>query len=232
MVSTVPAAYSQGGGTYTGIEAVSNNVNMLAEPRVRTGKWTMFYMALSLRFTAGGIILLYLLWDAAQIAGADAQRGGVQVDYRAPRSRRRARQRRAACWWCWRSKQGFCSSPPIPAFWAAGGALQHGGGLVGAAPVPALSSRLVTQNGILLMGAAALAVLVWTNGSVGLLVVLYSINVFLTFSLSLFGLHVFRWRHRRDEEQVHRRLLLAGSPCGNRLDPAVLVVERFGRAAG
>src|SRR3546814_19637446 len=32
-------AYSVGAGTYTGIEAVSNNVNMLAEPRVRTGHW-------------------------------------------------------------------------------------------------------------------------------------------------------------------------------------------------
>ena len=31
-------AYSLGGGTYTGIEAVSNNVNMLKEPRVRTGR--------------------------------------------------------------------------------------------------------------------------------------------------------------------------------------------------
>jgi amino acid transporter len=30
-------AYSLGGGTYTGIEAVSNNVQSLAEPRVRTG---------------------------------------------------------------------------------------------------------------------------------------------------------------------------------------------------
>jgi amino acid transporter len=39
-------AYSQGGGTYTGLEAVSNNVNLLAEPRVRTGKVTMLYMAL------------------------------------------------------------------------------------------------------------------------------------------------------------------------------------------
>src|SRR6202040_2335873 len=45
-------AYSLGGGTYTGIEAVSNNVQSLVEPRVRTGKWTMFYMALSLAFTA------------------------------------------------------------------------------------------------------------------------------------------------------------------------------------
>ena len=40
-------AYSLGSGTYTGLEAVSNNVNRLTEPRVTTGKWTMFYMAAS-----------------------------------------------------------------------------------------------------------------------------------------------------------------------------------------
>src|SRR2546429_6100035 len=62
-------AYSLGGGTYTGIEAVSNNVQSLAEPRVLTGKWTMFYMAVSLAFTAGGIILLYLLWNAQPVEG-------------------------------------------------------------------------------------------------------------------------------------------------------------------
>src|SRR5216684_7251138 len=62
-------AYSQGGGTYTGIEAVSNNVNVLAEPRVHTGKVTMLYMALSLAFTAGGIILLYLLWGSTPVEG-------------------------------------------------------------------------------------------------------------------------------------------------------------------
>src|SRR5205085_3017042 len=62
-------AYSQGGGTYTGLEAVSNNVNLLAEPRVHTGKMTMFYMAVSLAITAAGIILLYLLWDAHPVEG-------------------------------------------------------------------------------------------------------------------------------------------------------------------
>ena len=34
-----------------------------------TGKWTMFYMAVSLSFTAGGIILLYLLWDVRPAEG-------------------------------------------------------------------------------------------------------------------------------------------------------------------
>src|SRR5262252_5324294 len=69
VVALFLRAYSLGGGTYTGIEAVSNNVQSLAEPRVRTGKWTMFYMALSLAFTAAGIIVLYLLWGAQHVEG-------------------------------------------------------------------------------------------------------------------------------------------------------------------
>ena len=48
-------AYSLGGGTYTGIEAVSNGLQILREPRVVTGKKTMLYMATSFAFTAGGI---------------------------------------------------------------------------------------------------------------------------------------------------------------------------------
>jgi len=51
-----------------------------------------------------------------------------------------------------------------------------------------LSSRLVTQNGVILMAIAAVAVLLITRGNVSVLVVLYSINVFLTFTLSLAGL--------------------------------------------
>src|SRR5260370_23432764 len=69
VAALVLIAYSQGGGTSRGIEAVSKNVNVLAEPRVHTGKVTMLYMALSLAFTAGGIILLYLLWGARPVEG-------------------------------------------------------------------------------------------------------------------------------------------------------------------
>ncbi len=58
LIVLLVTAYSLGGGTYTGIEAVSNGLNNLREPRVRTGKRTMFYMATSLAFTAGGILAL------------------------------------------------------------------------------------------------------------------------------------------------------------------------------
>ena len=47
-------AYSLGGGTYTGIEAVSNGLQILREPRVATGKRTMLYMALSLALVVVG----------------------------------------------------------------------------------------------------------------------------------------------------------------------------------
>src|SRR4029079_17909594 len=54
-------AFALGGGTFTGIEAVSNGLAIMREPRVRTGKNTMVLMATSLAVTAGGILLAYLL---------------------------------------------------------------------------------------------------------------------------------------------------------------------------
>ena len=62
-------AYSLGGGTYTGIEAVSNGLPILREPRAETGKRTMIYMAMSLAFVAGGILLGYLLLNVEAEAG-------------------------------------------------------------------------------------------------------------------------------------------------------------------
>jgi hypothetical protein len=61
----------------------------------------------------------------------------------------------------------------------------------------ALSDRLTAQNGIVLMGAASLAALFYTHGDVGKIVVMYSINVFLTFSLSLFAMARKTFAERR-----------------------------------
>jgi amino acid transporter len=48
----------------------------------------------------------------------------------------------------------------------------------------ALSEQLTMSNGVYLMAAAAALVLFYTHGSVATLVVMYSINVFITFTLS------------------------------------------------
>ena len=67
--------YSLGGGTYTGIEAVSNGLPIMREPRVKTGRRTMIYMASSLAITASGLLLCYLLWHDRAGSGQDDECG-------------------------------------------------------------------------------------------------------------------------------------------------------------
>jgi hypothetical protein len=72
-----------------------------------------------------------------------------------------------------------------------------------------LSDRLVTQNGILLMCFASLSILLYTGGSVKFLVIIYSINVFLTFTLSQLGMCV-HWLKSKHEARWVRKLLING----------------------
>jgi len=221
-------AYSQGGGTYTGLEAVSNNVNLLAEPRVRTGKVTMMYMALSLAFTAGGIILLYLLWDAHPVAGETLNAstfrriidsmhlGGPMVSQTALVI---VLAFEAGLLFV-AANTGFLGGPAVLSNMAADSWVPH--------KFRYLSTRLVTQNGILVMGVAALAILFWTRGNVTLLVVLYSISVFLTFAISLFGLCLYWLRNRKSGTHWRRRLILSLTGfiiCAGIL--LILLYERF-----
>ena len=228
VVSALMLAYSQGGGTYTGLEAVSNNVNTLAEPRVRTGKWTMFYMATSLAFTAGGILLLYLLWDVSKVEGQtlNAVTFKAIIDNLNPQS---PLINQGALFVVLAleagllfvaANTGFLGGPAVLANMAVDSWVPR--------HFRELSSRLVTQNGVLLMGIAALVVLLWSKGDVGFLVILYSINVFLTFSLSLLGLCIYWVRNRRSDRRWLRRLLL--SITGLLVTTSiltVLVVEKF-----
>jgi len=62
MLLLVLRAYSMGAGTYTGIEAVSNGIPMLREPKVKTAKKAMMYMALSLAFMVFGLMIGYVLY--------------------------------------------------------------------------------------------------------------------------------------------------------------------------
>lgn len=221
-------AYSLGGGTYTGIEAVSNNVNMLREPRVRTGKWTMFLMAASLSLTAAGIILLYLLWDVQPSQAGETLNAVVFGDIIASLGYGEATSHallvvvlafEGALLFV-AANTGFLGGPAVLANMAVDRWVPN--------QFSALSSRLVTRNGVLLMGAAALAVLIWTEGYVSLLVVLYTVNVFITFALSLLGLTIYWWKQRRDIAHAHRRLALAAFALVIVLSIlGVIVVERF-----
>jgi amino acid transporter len=221
-------AYSLGGGTYTGIEAVSNGVAVMREPRVRTAKRTMVMMATSLAVTAGGILLAYLLTGSTPEEGktmnavllervsAGWHFGGMNVGR----------------WFTIlalltegtllfvAAQTGFVDGPRVMA------------NMAGDAWMPrrfsALSDRLTMQNGVMMMGGASIAVLLYTRASVDKLVVMYSINVFLTFSLSNLGMTRFWVRHRREQPGWWRHLpahVIALALCATIL--AVTVVEKF-----
>jgi hypothetical protein len=224
-------AFSLGGGTYTGLEAVSNNVNMLAEPRVPNGKTTMFYMSTSLAFTAGGIILLYMLWHAQAVEGQtlNAVVFGSVIEHLGLGSAF-ARHALLAAVLAFEAglllvgaQTGFLDGPAVLSNMASDSWVPR--------HFRDLSTRLVRQNGIVVMGIASLAILLWTHGDVSILVVLYSINVFLTFSLSLLGLCTYWWRHRADDAGWWKHFAL--SALGLSVTSTVLVItliEKF--AAG
>jgi K+ transporter len=70
----------------------------------------------------------------------------------------------------------------------------------------AFSERLTMRTGVVLMGAAAFALMIYTKGSISALIVMYSINVFLTFSLSEFGMSRFFIRNRKKEKKWKQHL--------------------------
>ena len=86
----------------------------------------------------------------------------------------------------------------------------------------ALSDRLVIQKGILIMGGLSLVIMILARGSVRFLVVLYSINVFITFALSQLGMVRHWWTARFDVRGWHRKLLING--IGLVLTASILVL--------
>jgi len=206
MLLLILRAYSMGAGTYTGIEAVSNGLPILREPKVKTGKRTMRYMAASLAFTVMGLMIAYLLYRVVPQSGKTLNAvlfetmtkdwgtgGGVFVLVTLVSE---------AVLLLVAAQAGFLDGPRVLSNMALDRWFPT--------KFAMLSDRLVTQKGILLMGGAALITMVLTNGSVKYLVVLYSINVFITFFLSQLGMVRHWWQVRGKEGQWEKKLFING----------------------
>ena len=200
-------AYSLGAGTFTGIEAVSNGLPVLQEPKVATAKKTMKYMAISLSVTVMGLMLAYILFNVRDTPGKTmnailfesltASWGGFY-----------------GVGFVWitlfseavllfiAAQTGFLDGPRVLANMALDKWLPTRFAM--------LSDRLVTEKGILVMGIASLAMMLASNGSVDFLIVLYSINVFITFSLSQLGMVKHWWEQRGTEKQWLKKLIING----------------------
>ena len=200
-------AFSVGAGTFTGIEAVSNGLPILREPRAETGMRTMTYMGLSLGLTVAGLLVAYLLVNVKPVEGKTLNAVLFET---------------VTAHWPGCLATSFVTVSLLSAtallFIAAQAGFLDGPRVLANMALDrwfptrfaTLSDRFVAHNGILLMGGAALAVLLLTGGHVGLLVVLYSINVFLTFTLSQLGMCVHWLRQRRTTARWKRGLAVNG----------------------
>ncbi|MEI7825027.1 MAG: APC family permease [Chlorobiaceae bacterium] len=200
-------AYSLGAGTFTGIEAVSNGLPVLRDPKVETAKKTMKYMALSLSITVMGLMMAYILFDVRDTPGKTMN----AILFESITSAWGGYSGVAFVWITLFSEAvllfiaaqtGFLDGPRVLANMALDKWLPTRFAM--------LSDRLVTEKGILVMGFASLVMMLASNGSVDFLIVLYSINVFITFTLSQLGMVRHWWEKRKTEKQWLRKLLING----------------------
>ncbi|MEP7236166.1 MAG: APC family permease, partial [Ignavibacteriota bacterium] len=201
LIGILVRAYSMGAGTYTGIEAVSNGLQIMREPKIHTARMTMLYMSVSLAVTAGGIMMCYLLFNASPEPGktmnavllgkfagtwmlGDIHIGNIFI-WVALGSE--------AALLIVAAQAGFIDGPRVMANMAGDSWLPH--------RFTSLSDRLTMQNGVIIMGVAAMVTLLITGGDVTTLVLMYSINVFATFSLTMLGMvrHWIKERHQRKD---------------------------------
>ncbi|MCE5393608.1 MAG: APC family permease, partial [Acidithiobacillus sp.] len=209
IAALVLRAFSMGAGTYTGLEAVANGVHIMREPKVQTGQRTMTLLALSLSLLAGSLIFLYLLYHVQFHAGETLnaslyraitenwQGGGVN-------------------WGQWvtlftlaseglllfiSANEGIITAPIVMANMAVDRWLPE--------RFSYLSDRFVSRNGVLLIGIASILILLATQGHVSVLVVLYSINVFITFTLTMAGLSRHWFAQRKTSQNWIKPLAIS-----------------------
>ncbi|HEX8910437.1 MAG TPA: APC family permease [Anaeromyxobacteraceae bacterium] len=209
MFSIFVRAYSMGAGTYTGIEAVSNGLQIMREPKVETARRTMVYMSASLALTAGGILLLYMLFHVTP--QGDKTMNAILLERFAGGFRPGGVPIGTGYVWLTlgaeaallfvAAQAGFIDGPRVMANMAHDSWLPHRFGQ--------LSDRLTMQDGVLLMGGASIATLLYTHGNITALVTMYSINVFVTFSLSQIAMLRY-WLDRRREVGFKRGAVIHG----------------------
>jgi amino acid transporter len=209
MLTMLLFAYSLGAGTYTGLEAVSNSMPVMREPRVATAKRTMRYMAYSLAFMAGGLIIAYLLLGISTssdktlnlvLTEAFVEGVGFGDGHWLGTGFIFATLLSEGALLFVGAQAGFIDGPRVLANMAHDSWMPRW--------FANLSERLATHNGVLLIGTSALVALLCTRGNIHILVIMYSINVFLTFSLSMIGMCRHWFSLRKTNPLWLRRFIL------------------------
>ena len=205
VIFIILRAYSMGAGTFTGIEAVSNGIPVLREPKVETAKKTMRYMAFSLAFVVLGLMISYLLYSVTYEPGKTLNAtlfAKATSSWRLGYPFLLVTLLAEALLLFVAAQTGFLDGPRVLSNMATDRWFPT--------RFSTLSDRLVTQNGVLIMGGLAILLMFITRGSIQFLVILYSINVFITFVLSQLGMVRHWWENRGKVKKWLKKLLVNG----------------------
>jgi amino acid transporter len=225
-------AFSMGAGTLTGIEAVSNSMLTLKEPRIATGKRTMIYMAVSLSFLAAMLLFNFFLFDTQHVVGMTLNAALFQqitsgwdiAGFDIGHALLWVSLISASLLLFVAAQTGFIGGPRVLANMAEDSWLPH--------RFAHLSERLVTQNGVMIMTAGAIALILYAKASTSALVMLYAINVFIGFAMSLYGMSRLWISRRATDRKWRRKLLVSGTGflvCSILL--CIMIVMKFTKGA-
>ena len=179
-------AFANGTTALTGVEAISNGITAFKEPRSRNAGITLIWMSIIL-----GTLFISISYLTAQVGGVYSHDGetiisqltrtifgGRDAMYLATIAATTVILLMAA-------NTAFADFPRLSALAAADGYLPR--------QLTFRGSRLVYSNGIVTLSIIASILIVIFKASVTLLIPLYAIGVFLSFTLSQFGM-ALRWR--------------------------------------
>ncbi|MBC7693559.1 MAG: APC family permease [Methylotenera sp.] len=180
-------AFSSGCSALTGIEAISNGIPLFKDPKQKNAKATMLWMGLILGSLFLGITLLCHLYGIIPSEGETAisllskEIFGKQAFYYVI-------QASTALILLLAANTSYADFPRLASLLAKDGFLPR--------QLAILGDRLVFSNGILGLSLASMILIVVFKGDTHLLIPLYAVGVFLSFTLSQTGMVIHHLRHR------------------------------------
>lgn len=189
-------AFANGTTALTGVEAISNGITAFKEPRSRNAGITLIWMSIIL-----GTLFLGISYLTSHIGGVFSEEETIisqlaRTIFDGRGSMYLAIITATTVILLMAANTAFADFPRLSALAAADGFLPR--------QLTFRGSRLVYSNGIVTLSIIASILIVIFKASVTLLIPLYAIGVFLSFTLSQFGM-ALRWRkigHLKEGEEM------------------------------
>jgi amino acid transporter len=197
-------AFSSGCAALTGIEAISNGVPVFQKPEVNNAKRTMTYMVMLLGLFFMGVSYFarhyHIQPSATETVLSQIGRVVFQNHFLYL-----CMQAATAAILCLAANTAYADFPRLASIMAQDRYLPR--------QLHNLGDRLVYSNGIVSLGVAAIVLIILFSANTHALVPLYSVGVFLSFTLSQAGMVAHHMRHKEPHWKKGLALNLFGGLC-------------------